>query len=396
MAYDPFRYGGLFKGGLFLLALSLMLLMYFYIQRAVVDLRNESREIMDIYANIYARIPSASSDEFDFLFDEIVRKTQFPIVQTGIDGSVKIWKGIGIDPLDTTPETIRRVENIVKRMDREAEPIPLMAEDIHLGYLHYGDTQVIKNLGIFPYLQVIGFGLFVVIGIVGFNNIRRSEQRYIWVGMAKEMAHQLGTPISSLMGWSEILKSKHKDSERVYQTVGEMEHDITRLSKVAGRFSRIGSKPELNCESLELIARDVADYFRKRLPQLGKEVDIDIRIADDVPDLFLNRDLFEWVLENLIKNALDAIERPTGSITISAQRDTTWNKVYLDIQDTGKGIHRKHQKDIFKPGYSTKKRGWGLGLSLAKRIIEEYHGARLVIKESQSGVGTTMRMILPI
>ena len=396
MIHNSFRSGGLFKGGIFILALLLVLATYFYIQRTLNGLRAEAREIMDLYANIYAQVPSLPVAELSFLFNEVVLKTNFPIVITGVDNEVQIWKGIDVDPDDRSPEALKRVAAVVVRMDYENTPIPMHLDAQPIGYLHYADTLAIKSLGILPWLQVGGFLVFIAIGVMGFNNIRRSEQRFIWVGMAKEMAHQLGTPISSLMGWSELLRTQEPDREKIRQTADEMDQDIQRLSKIAARFSRIGSTPELKLESLQDVLGGVVAYFRKRLPQFGKEVDITVEIADDVPDIFINRELFEWVVENLIKNGLDAIEDTAGAITIIVSRDATWKFVLLDVRDTGKGIPRKHFKDVFRPGFSTKARGWGLGLSLAKRIVEEYHGARLIVRESRVGEGTTMRLTLPI
>jgi signal transduction histidine kinase len=239
--------------------------------------------------------------------------------------------------------------------------------------------------------------MFILIGFWGFNSIRRNEQRLIWVGMAKETAHQLGTPISSLLGWIELLRARAEDNNGDVGTLAEMQRDVERLGKVASRFSQIGSQADLKEQELAPILEEVIKYFRRRLPQMGKEVNLEIINAhpDEIRPIALNRDLFEWVLENLIKNSLDAIEKPKGEIILELKPATSSrHRVMLDIRDNGRGVEPAIRKDIFRPGFSTKKRGWGLGLSLAKRIVEDYHHGRLFLKETRVGDGSTMRIIL--
>jgi signal transduction histidine kinase len=210
--------------------------------------------------------------------------------------------------------------------------------------------------------------------------------------MAKETAHQLGTPLSSLMGWLEMLRENGESSRR-RELLEEMERDLQRLNKVAARFSQIGSRADLKEQCIEGAVKEVQQYFSRRLPQTGREIRIVGQNLDGLPPVPLNRELFQWVLENLIKNALDAIEAPQGLIRIDGGR-LNGNRIYIDVIDNGKGIEFRKKSDVFKPGYSTKKRGWGLGLNLAKRIVEDYHGGRLFVKESRPGEGTTMRIIL--
>jgi len=360
----------------------------------VSDLRKDSREILEMYANIYAKIGDQDISEFNFLFDEIIQKTHFPLIVTDNNGNPDTWQGIDISPNDKSEESLKRVRNLIKKMDEESNPIPVMYNDTVLQYLHYGDSQLIKSLGLLPYIQILGGGLIVLIGFIGFNNIRRSEQRFIWVGMAKETAHQLGTPISSLMGWIEILKNSTLDKEKYKNIVVEVENDVKRLHKIANRFSFIGSPPELKKDDITESLKEVISYIKKRLPQVGKDVQI-IERFDKIPLLNVNKGLFEWVIENLLKNSLDAIDKEKGRIVISALINKKGkNKIYIDIEDNGKGIQKKYWQEIFKPGYSTKKRGWGLGLSLAKRIIEDYHKGSLFVEESQIDEGTKMRIIL--
>jgi len=383
-----------FKGGLFIFALIMIMLMFFYIKNMVSDLRKDSREILEMYANIYAKIGSEELSEFSFLFDEIIQKTNFPLIVTDNNKEPDTWQGINIPTSNRSEESINKVRSLIRKMDKESNPIPVMYGDIVLQYLHYGDSQLIKSLGMLPYVQILGVGLFIMIGFIGFNNIRRSEQRFIWVGMAKETAHQLGTPISSLMGWVEILENSADDKERYKNTIIEIENDVKRLDKIANRFSFIGSPTELKKGDITESVREVISYIRRRLPQVGKDVQI-IEKFEEIPHLHVNKGLFEWVVENLLKNSLDAINREKGRIIIYLSNDKEKKgRVFIDVKDNGKGIHKKHWKEIFKPGYSTKKRGWGLGLSLAKRIIEDYHKGALFVKESKLGEGTTIRVVL--
>jgi signal transduction histidine kinase len=210
--------------------------------------------------------------------------------------------------------------------------------------------------------------------------------------MARETAHQLGTPISSMMGWVELLKHQTGGSDpTIVETLHDMDNDLQRLQKIANRFSRIGSKPDLKEENLVEVIEKVIRYFQRRIPQTGKKVQLSLEYKSPVT-AHINSELFEWVVENLIKNALDAIETGTGKITLTlTERQTA---VYIDVADTGKGIDMTYRKEVFRPGFSTKKRGWGLGLSLSQRIIETYHRGKLVLRDSRPGIGTTFRIKL--
>ena len=243
----------------------------------------------------------------------------------------------------------------------------------------------------FPIVQIIIAALFIVLGYVGFSQIKRSEQSNIWVGMAKETAHQFGTPISSLMGWLEMLKINYKEPDKVIDVVEEITNDVEKLNRITYRFSKIGSKPQMQKTVVFEELKKVTDYFERRLPQTGKSVELIIEGNKEVC-AEMNPELFEWVIENLIKNALDAIAQKTGTIRILVS-DAKKN-VDIEISDSGKGIDLKRRKDVFRPGYSTKRRGWGLGLSLAKRIIEGYHNGKIYVKSSIQGEGTTFMIVL--
>jgi signal transduction histidine kinase len=257
--------------------------------------------------------------------------------------------------------------------------------------VHYGESDLIRQLRWLPVGELALATVFILIAFVGFSYIKRSEQSNIWVGMARETAHQLGTPLSSLAGWIEVLKMYSADNAKMYETVGDMEHDVKRLNKVADRFSKIGSKPDLKEENIPDVLRSVIDYFQRRIPHTGKRVSIVLE-SEAEAHAFINRELFEWVIENLIKNALDAMEDGKGTITLRVQK--VYATTFIDVADSGKGIDPKIRKDIFRPGFSTKRRGWGLGLSLSKRIIESYHRGKIIVKDTKLGAGTTFRITL--
>lgn len=383
-----------FKSFLFIVAIAIIAFLLYYTQSVVTSLRNEAREILEFYAQFYARAAEeATGAELNFIFEQIIKRTDFPIIQTDATGEPVGWKGIPYDPADTSRANLEKVRDLMEAMKKEIDPIPLKYGDLVLGYLYYGDSQSIRQLQWLPYIEIFIVSLFILIGFLGFNSIRRSEQQFIWVGMAKETAHQLGTPISSLMGWIEVLKSRAANAE-ASRIVADMQQDVERLDKVAQRFSKIGSSTDMQPQLVDAVVEPVLAYFRRRLPQMGKKVRLhyENRVSEPIP---LNAELMEWVLENLIKNALDAIEHPDGEIRILVQpNENRRYRAIIDIIDTGRGMDSRTRKNLFKPGFSTKKRGWGLGLSLARRIVENYHRGKLVVKETQPGKGTTMRILI--
>ena len=383
-----------FKSFLFVIAIAIIGFLLVYTQNLVRTLRLEARQIMGFYAHFYARAADAATGaELNFIFEEIIKRTDFPIILSNADGDPIGWKGTEYDPNDFSEKNLANVRKLMNAMKKEIDPIPIKYGDLVLSQLYYGDSKSIRQLQWLPYVEIFIVSLFIMVGFFGFNSIRRSEQQFIWVGMAKETAHQLGTPISSLMGWTEVLKSKNINGGQE-KILADMLHDIKRWDKVANRFSKIGSKAEMKEQDFDEIIPVVLDYFERRLPQMGKKVRLTYEngLQKKIP---YNPELMEWVFENLIKNALDAIDKPEGAITIQVKKSE--NKKYraiLDISDTGKGMDTQTRKNLFKPGFSTKKRGWGLGLSLARRIIEEYHSGKLVVKETQIGKGTTMRILI--
>lgn len=385
-----------FKSIFFVAAVLIILVLLVYTQQLVDQLRDEARHILEFYARMYARAASSENTaDVGFIFDEIIKRTNFPLIYTDSAHNPHYWKGINVPPEDRSEEALRQVRKIMQRMQRIASPIPITYHEITLGYLYYGDSATITQLRWLPYIEIGVISLFIFVGFVGFSNIKKSEQRYLWVGMAKETAHQLGTPLSSIDGWLELLQEKSSRRVELQKILAEMKHDLARLHKVAARFSQIGSTADLKNQDVNAVIREVVAYFRRRLPQMGgKKIEI-MQNYGEIPAVPLNAELFGWVLENLIKNSLDAIDKESGVIEIrtGAMRHRRYS-VFIDIRDTGKGIVYRNKNDIFKPGYSTKKRGWGLGLNLAKRIIEEYHRGKLMVKETKPGEGTTMRVVL--
>jgi signal transduction histidine kinase len=386
---------GNFKIILLLLASVFVIAMLLYSQRLTDQLLAREREVVGLYARSlkYVANNDPAAGDLSFAF-EVIQTIDFPIIQTDSHDKLVASRNVALDTAGLSPEAqdtlIRR---IIDNMDHDNKPIRVAINDtLVLNHLHYGESELIRQLRWLPVSEIAIAAIFILIAYVGFSTIKRSEQSNIWVGMAKETAHQLGTPLSSIMGWIERMRDDAESNPRIIDTIGEMEQDVTRLNKVAARFSKIGSKPDLHEESLTEVLEGVVRYIGKRIPKTGKTVDLVI----ETPGSFsarINRELFEWVIENLMKNALDAMEGTSGKITFALSESGRWT--IIDVTDTGKGIDPKFHKEIFRPGYSTKKRGWGLGLTLAKRIIEEYHKGKLFVKQSTPGVGTTFRMRLP-
>jgi len=372
-----------------------------YSQSIVHDLRVQSRTIVEFYANIHSRSATEGDTTLTgFLFEQIIKEINFPIIYTDANKKPSYWRNIPIESDENSPKVIEKIKKIIKKLEKETDPVPLTyqyadGKETILGYLFYGDSNLITRLIWLPYVEIGIIGLFIMVVLFGFMSIKKSEEQFIWVGLTKETAHQLGTPLSSLMGWLELLQNV-KHCEKMDAVLPEMDNDLKRLSKVAARFSQIGSRSGFKKHDVTPILKEAVKYFQRRLPQMGKEVKI-VEHYDRIPQLNINKDLFEWVIENLIKNALDAMKKKKGVIEISTGTiEGTASQVYIDIKDNGKGISTKNRRRVFKPGYSTKKRGWGLGLNLAKRIVEEFHHGRLYIKDSKTNEGTTMRIVLKV
>lgn len=320
----------------------------------------------------------------------------WPVVVTGSDGTPLYWQNVGVSLSDTSRTARRELSRLVRSLKRTGFSSRIITHHV-TGYttrlFHYGDPQFVTWIA---WLPVIEFGvilLLIAIGFIGFSNITQAEKQSIWVGMAKETAHQLGTPISSIDGWVELLKTE-REKELVDQAVGEIAVDVDRLTRVAARFSSIGSYPELQPLDVSGVIDVVLDYFKARVPNMGRRVILE-QHSEKLASVRGNHELLNWAFENLIKNALASIENSMGKIVITGRMSKDFKHVILDISDNGKGIAPSEQKKIMKPGYTTKKRGWGLGLSLVKRIFEDYHDGKFLLLESRLGVGTVFRVILP-
>ncbi len=277
-----------------------------------------------------------------------------------------------------------KLEARIAAMAQANQPIEVSLAGRGRNYIFYEESRVITQLRYFPYVQLIIIGLFLLVSYALFSLFRNAEQNQVWVGMAKETAHQLGTPLSSLMAWMELMEANGTDPA----AVTEMRKDVARLEMITERFSKIGSTPDLVPENIDLVLRDTVQYLRPRLPS---RVKIEVHSPDPDITVPVNRALFSWVLENLMRNAVDAMEGE-GSITITTEKDG--NEVHVDVTDTGKGIPARQLRTVFQPGFTTKKRGWGLGLSLTKRIMETYHKGKIFVKRSTVGKGTTFRISL--
>lgn len=368
----------------------------YYTQTLVTRLQEKERQIVELYAKGIEYLANTTNPDVDitFLFDNIIKPIDFPLIQSDADNNVYSRtdvRNIKIDTSLTSDKFTEFITKTINEMDATNPPIEVKYEGTIINKIHYGDSELIKQLRFYPYVQLIIAAMFIILGYIGFSSIKRSEQSNIWVGMAKETAHQFGTPISSLMGWLEMLKLNYQQPDKVLDITEEISSDVEKLNKITYRFSKIGAKPELVKKNVIDEIKQVTTYFERRLPQTGKTVELKIS-GDEKAYAKINSELFEWVVENLIKNALDAIEGTAGKIEISVKK--VRNRVEVEVTDSGKGIEIKRRKDVFRPGYSTKKRGWGLGLSLSKRIIEGYHGGKIFVKYSKPGEGTTFKIIL--
>ncbi len=386
-----YRHTGNIKGGLFILGIILISSLLLYTQSLVNRLREDNRQIVTLYAEIIANTVSQPDDSnLDFVFENIIQKVQFPIIQTSMDGEPQSWRNLP----DHVISKNDRKEFLIK-MDVQTSPIPLEFVDtqsrnkIIFGHLHYGDSDLIHQLQWLAYLEIMAVALFIFLGFTGFSFIRNSEKRHIWVGMARETAHQLGTPVSALMGWVEWLK---EHPEKTADIIPEIELDLNRLQQISRRFSKMGSEPEMEWIDLSQNVDRVIGYLTKRLPSLGKSVQLKNNIASEVP-IFANGSLLAWSIENIIRNGIDAIEGDEGLIKVSLIKSN--NRVHIQIKDNGCGIRKKDWKNVFRPGFSSKKTGWGLGLSLTQRIIEDIHGGQLKVLDSSVGLGTTFEISFP-
>jgi len=392
----------IFKSYIFLGAVVIALGSFIYTHSLVRRLEDASKTITRIYAEFYAKLGSpvaeVSSMETGIIFEEVIRKINIPIVFTDERGVPTTWRNIGISPdaisyeelasvdPENPPKVLDRLYRVITKLDAENEPIPLKLGRNVVTYLHYGESSAVRELRWAPFIQLFVVALFVVVGFLGFRAIRVAEENFIWAGLARETAHQLGTPISSLMGWLEALRDSSARKTKG-EIISEMERDLARLDAVTSRFNRIGSPPRFQKKDITALLSETANYFRARLPKHGKNIEITEQY-EPVPEVDVDEDLFSWAIENLVRNSLDAIAGASGRIEISAKHSVSRQSVEIRVKDTGRGMSRDKKRKAFMPGYTSKKFGWGLGLPLARRIIENYHSGRLFIESSQVGRGT--------
>jgi len=360
----------------------------------------DSVKMADLIRRVDLRVPPMvfSSKSMPMLqFHSINAGAAWPIIITDTGGIPVYWRGISMPAPGDSIIVRYALQPLIDDISRSGPVYDIVTTQSYqvenIWLFHYGDLDFLTLIGWLPIIEFAVILSLLSIGFIGLMNIKNAEQRYIWVGMAKETAHQLGTPISSLEGWLELLKAE-PDLAMLGQAIPEIETDVVRLTRVAARFSSIGSRPELKPVELSDVIDDVTSYFRLRLPRMGKVVEINT-YYNDLRMVMGNAEILNWAFENLIKNSLNALEDKKGSITVTASLSKNMRSVILDFSDTGKGIAPGDQPKVMRPGFTTKKRGWGLGLSLVKRIIEDYHGGKVTLLESRPGEITTFRVILP-
>lgn len=391
---------------LVIMALAVAVIAFLLVSNNLVkELARQERERMDIWAQATERLAKANVDsDFEFLLAIISQNNSIPVMISDADFNISEFRNYSLPDKEDADKSVyeeltpRNKEYLLKRLKSIGGDTPL-AEMVRKNdhfievelfggvnqYIYYEDSTLLKRLSLYPYVQLGVMIILAVILYMAVVNTKRAEQNRVWVGLSKETAHQLGTPISSLMAWVEYLQATGVEPE----VTGELDKDVKRLSTIADRFSKIGSQPDMELEYLNETVRSSLDYMRSRV---SDRVEINMHFSEDDHGVRLSKSLFEWVMENLTKNAVDAMHgEGCIDITTGSDKSTVW----IEVKDTGKGIARKNFKTVFNPGYTTKKRGWGLGLTLVKRIVEDYHGGRIFVKDSEPGVGTTFRIEFP-
>lgn len=378
---DIYRKKQNWKRILFMAAVLIGVGSLFYTNRLVKSIEGTERQKMELWAEAIRIMDGADYDtDVAFPFSVIESNTYIPVILT--DSERNILSDKNLDSLKTDDEKYMQRQLQHAREENDSIIINLGPDEYQL--LFYRDSILLRKMVFFPYVQLGVIFLFILVSYIAFSVSRKAEQNEVWTGMSKETAHQLGTPISSLMGWMELLKQSDLDPGMV----SEMQKDTSRLEKITDRFSKIGSKPTLRESNLTAILSASLDYMRNRGP---KSVEYLLDVPDKPILISLNETLFEWVIENLCKNATDAIQGDGRVILHAVETDTG---VIIDVEDSGKGIAKSRFKTIFKPGYTTKKRGWGLGLSLSKRIIESYHDGKIFVLSSDPFDSTVIRILL--
>lgn len=375
------RIGNLPQSWLIVMALIIIGASLLYTDNLAKKLALEEQRKMEIWAEATRQL---LYDEYsDFTFKIVEENTNIPVII--VDDRDNYISSRNIEAPRHNKDKFF-ASQIHKFKSNNNPPIEIYIDEYTRQYIYYGNSNLLKQISYFPYIQLSLIALFLVFMLRVIYTDKRNEQNKVWIGLSKETAHQLGTPISSLTAWIEILKAKYSGDT----TIGEMDKDVERLKTIAERFSKIGSTPELTAENVATVTQNAMNYMEKRT---SKKIIYSFEDKTTRPNALICRPLFEWVIENICKNAIDAMD---GSGNIDFEVFNSGDKIEIEITDSGKGIERKHFKTVFKPGYTTKKRGWGLGLSFAKRIVEEYHSGHIYVKSSDIGLGTTFVIELPI
>ncbi len=351
------------------------------------DLSDQERSKMQVWAEAMKSLSAADENtDLSLVLKVLDENHTIPVVVLDNDGAVTEYRNIIIKARNAK-DSVNYVTSLGQQLKASGQVIRISLSKNHNDYIDvcYDDSLMLKRIALYPYVQLGVVMLFVIVAIFALLTSKRAEQNKVWVGLSKETAHQLGTPISSLMAWTTILKETYPDDE----LLPEMDKDVKRLQLIADRFSKIGSVPEPVPSSLNEVLNHVVDYMDRRT---SKKIEMKTELPADDIIINMNASLFEWVIENLCKNAVDAMGGKVGNITLRLEE--TDKRAIVEVSDTGKGIKKKDIRNVFRPGFTTKERGWGLGLSLAKRIVEEYHHGKIYVKSSEVGKGTTFRIEL--
>jgi signal transduction histidine kinase len=403
-----------YKTILFLAIVALMVALVVHSNYVIGRLNAETEDLCTVLARFFAVSTFKAAEDPDVrpIFREVVRTIQFPLILTDPAGVPRAWKGIDIRPesvpdsvLDaaargsTVDPVVSRIREIAARFDERHRPIPVIrlgAPGV-LGHVHYGEPPLVRQLRWIPYFELGAVVALLGFGLLGYRSIMAGEQRSLWAALAKETAHQIGTPLTSLLGWTALLRERAEaqELEGIAEVASEMERDLERLNKVASRFGQAGSVPTLTEGDLTEVVSGAVDYFRRRLPHLGHAVEI-VERYEAVPKVPFHRDLMQWVVENLVRNAIDATSPGGGPIEVSLEWKRERREVELTVRDHGRGMTAAERRRAFEPGFTTKRRGWGLGLALARRVVREYHRGRISIVETAPGRGTVVAVALPV
>lgn len=351
------------------------------------DLAEQEKSKMQVWAEAMKSLSAADENtDLSLVLKVLDENHTIPVVVLNNEGAVTEYRNIEIKARNAK-DSIAFITSYGQQMKASGQVIRISLSKNHHDYIDvcYDDSLMLKRIAVYPYVQLGVVLLFVIVAIFALLTSKRAEQNKVWVGLSKETAHQLGTPISSLMAWSTILKETYPDDE----LLPEMDKDVKRLQLIADRFSKVGSIPEPVPSCLNDVLIHVVDYMDRRT---SKKIEMKTELPKENVIINMNASLFEWVIENLCKNAVDAMGGKLGSITLRLEE--TDKRAIVEVSDTGKGIKKKDISNVFRPGFTTKKRGWGLGLSLAKRIVEEYHHGKIYVKNSEIGKGTTFRIEL--